>query len=313
MILNKIEIQEKQALEPKSHNFISEKTKKIAVISDQIAGGIGGAESILFALYELYPDIKTYTTVFDSNIFPKKYKNMNIQTTWIQQMPFAKNKYKVYFPLMPMAIESLDLQEYDVLISSHHCVAKGIIPRPDAFHICYCHSPARYIWDLYWTYSKLNNFNIVQKIITSYLSHYLRMWDCSCSNRVSLFLANSNYTASRIKKFYNRNSEILYPPVDTEKFKHQSYGDYYLMVGRLVAYKGYELAVDAFNENGKKLVIIGDGTEYKKLKSKANDNIIFLGRVCDEILKEYMNNCKGFIFPGKEDFGMVMAEAQAAG
>lgn len=287
--------------------------KNLAIISDQLAGGIGGAESILFALYELFPDAPTYTTVYDQEIMPEQYKNKEIIASYIQNLPYSKKLYKAYLPLMPAAIEYFDVQKFDILFSSHHCVAKGIIPRPDAVHLCYCHSPARYIWDMFWTYSNLNELSPMKKILTSLISSYLRMWDVTSSCRVDYYLANSSYTAKRIKKFYNRESLILHPPVDINKFKNEETQDYYLMVGRLVAYKGFELAIDAFNESGKKLVIVGDGAEYYKLKEKANSNIVMTGKISDPDLIKFMNNCKGFVFPGKEDFGIVMAEAQSAG
>ncbi|MEI7475391.1 MAG: glycosyltransferase [bacterium] len=286
---------------------------KLAIISDQLAGGIGGAESVLFALYELFPDAPTYTTVYNQAIMPDKYKDKEIISSYIQNLPLSKKLYKAYFPLMPSAVEYFDLQKYDILFSSHHCVAKGIIPRPDAVHLCYCHSPARYIWDMFWTYAELNNLSPLKKIVTSIISNYIRMWDVTSSCRVDHYLANSSYTAKRIKKFYNRESLILHPPVDINKFKNEETDDYYLMVGRLVAYKGFELAVEAFNESGKKLIIVGKGAEYYKLKEKANSNIVMTGKVSDEDLVKFMNNCKGFVFPGKEDFGIVMAEAQSAG
>ena len=287
--------------------------KKIAIVSDQISGGIGGAESITFSMARMYPDAHLYATVVDKNILPDDILQKGIQSTFIQNLPLSKKLYKAYLPLMPTAIEYLDLQEYDIIFSSHHCVAKGIIPRPDAVHICYCHSPARYIWDLFWTYQQLNGVNKITKFLSSFLCNYLRVWDVTSSARVDYFLANSGYTAARIKKFYNRDCEILYPPVDTNKFFHEGYDDYYLMISRLVGYKRFDLAIEAFNENGKKLVIIGDGAEFEKYKKIAKPNVKLLGKVSDEILAKYMNRCKGFIFPGKEDFGIVMAEAQAAG
>jgi len=287
--------------------------KKIAIITDQIAGGIGGAESITFAMARMYPDAHIYATVIDKNILPEDILQKQIQTTFIQNLPLSKKLYKAYLPLMPIAIEHLDLQEYDIIFSSHHCVAKGIISRPDAVHICYCHSPARYIWDLFWTYQQLNGVNQFMKILSSVVCNYFRIWDVTSSARVDRFIANSGYTALRIKKFYNRDCEILYPPVDTNKFFHERYDDYYLMISRLVGYKRFDLAIETFNENGKNLVIIGDGAEFEKYKKITKPNIKILGKVSDEILVKYMNNCKGFIFPGKEDFGIVMAEAQAAG
>lgn len=288
-------------------------TKKLALVHEKLAGAIGGSESIIFAAMDLFPSAKIYSTVLDRDILPPKYKNAEINSTFLQNLPFAKKIYKAYFPIMPIAIENLNLQEYDVILSSHHCVAKGIIPRPDAIHICYCHSPARYIWDLFWAYSDLNGFGSIKRLFVSLISHHLRIWDSISAYRVDHFLANSRYTAERIRKYYNKDSEILYPPVNTKKFHYENTGDYYLMAGRLVSYKGFELGIDAFNESGKKLVIIGDGPEFKKLKEKAKSNIEMLGTVSDKLLIKYMNNCKGFIFPGKEDFGIVMVEAQSAG
>lgn len=285
----------------------------LAIVSDQICGGIGGAESILFNAIDLFPQSPVYTTIYNPEIIPELYKKMKIIPSFIQKLPLAKKFYKAYLPIMPLAMEYLDLQEYDVIFSSHHSVAKSVIPRPDAFHVCYCHSPARYIWDLFWTYSRLNNFGKLSRIAVAAVSQYLRLLDVSSSERVDLFLANSSYTAARIKKFYRRESSILHPPVDTDKFNYEGEGDYFFMVGRLVAYKGFELAVEAFNQSGKRLIIAGTGPEYQKLKVKANKNVQLIGKVSDEELVNYMNNCKGFVFPGKEDFGIVMAEAQAAG
>lgn len=289
------------------------KTKTLAIITDQLAGGIGGAESILFCAMDLFPQAPVYTTVLNRDIIPSKYNERIITPSFIQNLPFAKRKYKAYFPLMPLAVEYFNLQEFDIIFSSHHSVAKGIIPRPDAVHICYCHSPARYIWDMFWTYSDLNNTKGTKRLLTALISQYLRIWDVTSSNRVDYYLANSNYTAKRIKKFYNRDSEVLFPPVNTDCFQYEDSHDYYLMVGRLAAYKGFELAIDAFNESGKRLVIVGDGAEAKRLRAKAGKNIEMPGKVSLDELKNYMNNCRGFIFPGKEDFGIVMAEAQSAG
>jgi glycosyltransferase involved in cell wall biosynthesis len=289
------------------------KKANLAIVSDQICGGIGGAESVLFNAIDLFPESPIYTTIYDTEIIPEQYKNTKIISSFIQKLPLAKKFYKAYLPIMPLAMEYLNLQEYDVIFSSHHSVAKSVIPRPDATHVCYCHSPARYIWDLFWTYSQLNNFNKISRIAIAAISQYLRVLDVTSSDRVDLFLANSTYTAARIKKFYRRESYILHPPVDINKFNFEEDGDYYFMLGRLVAYKGFELAVESFNELGKRLVIAGIGPEYQKLKAKANKNIQLVGKISDSELVKYMNNCKGFIFPGKEDFGIVMAEAQSAG
>jgi len=287
--------------------------KNIAIVTDQLAGGIGGAESITFTVAEMLPYADIFTTVCDLSILPENIKNRKIHSTFLQKFPFSTKLYKAYLPLMPTAIEYLDLQKYDIIFSSHHCVAKGIIPRPNAVHICYCHSPARYIWDMFWIYSDLNGFNKYKKLASFFLCNYLRMWDVTSANRVDYFIANSSYTAARISKFYNRRSRIIYPPVETKKFNCKESEDFYLMASRLVAYKRFDLAIQAFNESGKRLVIIGDGAEYEKLKAMAKPNVTLLGKVSSDVLIDYMSRCKGFIFPGKEDFGIVMVEAQASG
>lgn len=285
----------------------------LAILTDQLAGAVGGAESILFAALDLYPTADIYTTVVREGFMPKAYSHRKINSTFIQQLPWAAERYKAYLPLMPIAVEALNLQAYDTLFSSHHSMIKGVIPRPDAYHVCYCHSPARYLWDMFWTYSDLNHFGPLKRILVAGISSSLRTWDVTSSNRVDQYLANSSFTAKRIKKYYNREAAILYPPVETTKFHNEGEDDYYLMAGRMVAYKGFELAIDTFNQNGKRLVVIGDGPEYEKLKAKAKPNIQLLGRVDQPTLTRHMNQCKGFIFPGKEDFGIVMAEAQSAG
>jgi glycosyltransferase involved in cell wall biosynthesis len=284
-----------------------------AIISDQLAGGIGGAENLLWLAMDLFPQAAVYTTVIRSEIIPSPYNKRVITPTWIQNLPNAAKWYKGYLPLMPLAIEMLDLQAYDVVLSMHHSMAKGVIVRPDALHVCYCNSPARYIWDMFWTYSEMNQFSPLKHFAVAALSSYLRMWDVSSAQRVDHFLANSSITKQRIETYYNRPAEILYPGCDTKKFDNLGTDDYYLMVGRLVAYKGFDLAVDVFNQLKLPLKIAGSGPELEALRAKAGPTVEILGRVDDATLKTLVGRCKGFIFPGKEDFGIVMVEAQAAG
>ena len=284
-----------------------------AIISDQLAGGIGGAENLLWLAMDLYPQAAVYTTVIRPEIIPAPYNQRTITPTWIQKLPKAGKLYKAYLPLMPLAVEMLNLQQYDVVLSMNHSMAKGVVVRPDATHVCYCHSPARYIWDMFWTYSEMNQFSPIKHLIVAALSNYLRMWDVTSAQRVDYFLANSSITKQRIETYYNRPAEILYPGCDTNKFEHLGTDDYYLMVGRLVAYKGFDLAVDVFNELKLPLKIAGSGPELEALRAKAGPTVEILGRVDDATLKTLMGNCKGFIFPGKEDFGIAMVEAQAAG
>jgi glycosyltransferase involved in cell wall biosynthesis len=289
---------------------------KLAILTDHIAN-IGGAESILFNAVDLYPEADLFTVVHNPTLnakMPELVGNKTFHTSFLQDFPFAISRYKAYLPLMPLAVEALNVQAYDVLLSSHHSVIKGVIPRPDAVHLCYCHSPARYLWDQFWTYASMNRLGSLGTLLISALSHPLRSWDVTSSNRVDRFLANSSFTAKRIQKYYHREAEVLFPPVDTKKFKPSvPTGDYYLMTGRLVAYKGFELAIDVFNRLKLPLVIIGDGPEFDRLKAKAGSTVTMLGRVSEATLIEHFEGCRGFIFPGKEDFGIVMVEAQAAG
>lgn len=291
----------------------SENSYKYAIMTDQLAGGMGGAEVQLFIAMDLYPQADVYTTVMQPEIIPAPYNQRIITPTWIQNLPKAEKLYKAYLPLMPLAVEMLNLQAYDVVLSMHHSMAKGVIVRPDAVHICYCNSPARYIWDMFWTYSEMNQFSPIKHLIVAALSQYLRMWDVTSAARVDKFLANSSFTKKRIEKFYHREAEILFPACDTNKFHNMGTDDYYLMVGRLVAYKGFELAIDVFNDLKLPLKIAGGGPELEALRAKAGPTVEVLGRVTDEHLQQLVGNCKGFIYPGKEDFGIVMVEALAAG
>jgi glycosyltransferase involved in cell wall biosynthesis len=284
-----------------------------AIISDQLAGGIGGAESLLWLAMDLLPQADVYTTVIRPEIIPSPYNKRTITPTWIQNLPNAAKWYKGYLPLMPLAIEMLDLQAYDVVLSMHHSMAKGVIVRPDALHVCYCNSPARYIWDMFWTYSEMNQFGPLKHLVVAALSHYLRMWDVTSAQRVDYFLANSSIIKQRVETFYNRPAEVLHPACDTNKFENLGTDDYYLMVGRLVAYKGFDLAVDVFNQLKLPLKIAGSGPELEALRAKAGPTVEVLGRVDEATLKTLVGRCKGFIYPGKEDFGIVMVEAQAAG
>ncbi|MEB3244702.1 MAG: glycosyltransferase [Vampirovibrionales bacterium] len=292
----------------------------LAILTDHIAN-IGGAESILFNAVALFPHADLFTTVHKSEIdakLPPYIARKGFETTFLQHLPWPEKLYKAYLPLMPMAVEGLNLQAYDVLLSSHHSMIKGVIPRPDATHLCYCHSPARYIWDQFWTYASMNRLGPLGSLLVGALSSPLRQWDAVSANRVDRFLANSSFTAKRIQKYYNRQAEVLFPPVDTQKFAHAAgqlvqSDDYYLMAGRLVAYKGFELAIEVFNALKQPLHIIGLGPEYERLKAMAGPTVKLLGRVDDATLTEQFQRCKGFIFPGKEDFGIVMVEAQAAG
>jgi len=286
---------------------------KVAIVHEWLTT-MGGSEKVILELKKLFPEAPIYTLVYNRKKLGKYFDKYSIITSNLQKNPLAQIKHQLFFKYMPRAFESFDLNDFDVVITSSSAFAKGVITSADSVHICYCHTPPRYIWDL--THEYLKNYNV---IIRGYLEknfHYLRMWDTIAANRVDYFIANSKYVANRIKKFYKRNCYVIYPPVDTEYFtpaKDNEIEDYYLIVSRLVPYKRIDLAIEAFNQLSKRLIIVGDGPEYKKLKSIAKSNIEFLGYQPDEAVRDLYQRCKALIFPGIEDFGIVPVEVQACG
>ncbi|WP_300394510.1 glycosyltransferase [Henriciella sp.] len=276
--------------------------------------GMRGGERVLEAFGDLFPEADIFTHVVDRSRLSNKLNRHEIKTTFISKMPFARSQYQKYLPFMPRALEELDLSAYDLVISSESGPAKGVIPRPDAFHMCYTHSPMRYIWDLYPQYHA--SAGRLAKIAFPGIAHRLRTWDVASAARVDQFLANSSFVAKRIEKYYRRSSEVVFPPVATEDFHiadEDERGDYFLAAGEFVRYKRFDLAVEAFNKLGLKLKVIGDGEERKALERMAGDNIEFLGRVPFSELKQHFARCKGLIFPGEEDFGMIPVEVMASG
>ena len=289
---------------------------KVAIVHDWLAsaGGAGGAEKTLEAVMEIFPNAPLYTTVYNPERMPEKFRRYDIRTSFIQKLPLAKTSYQLYLPLMPAAIESLNLDEYDIVISFNHSFAKGIITKPSALHISYCYTPLRYAWDMYQTYLAHEGLPKWKKIFIPFIFNYLRTWDVVSSFRVDKFAAISRHIARRIKKYYGRESEVIYPPVDVDKFSISSnIGSFFLIVSRLVSYKRVDLAVRAFNELGLPLVIIGTGPLFHKLKKLAKPNIKFMGRQDDDIVRKYLSECRAFIFPGEEDFGITPVEAMASG
>ncbi len=284
---------------------------KVAIVHYWFINWRGG-EKVVEALLDLYPQADLFTHVYDESLTEGKLKGRNITTTFISKLPGAKKHYQKYLPLMPIALEQLDLREYDLVISSESGPAKGIVISPDATHICYCHSPMRYVWDMYPDYVK--TAGLLSRWLMRPLVHYLKIWDRLSADRVDYFIANSSFVAKRINKFYRRPAEVIYPPVDIDEFELNSdKSDFYLLLGQLTPYKRADLAVDAFLASGKKLVVIGDGEQYQSLKAKENDRIKILGRASWDECKNYLSKAKALIFPGVEDFGMVPVEAMACG
>jgi len=284
---------------------------KIAIVHDWLTN-MGGAERVILAFHEIFPDAPIYTSVYNPDKLPEEFRKMDIRTSFIQKLPRAKTKYNMYLPLMPTAFEQFDLSEYDVVLSSSSSCAKGVITRADTLHICYCHTPMRYAWDFYHEYKQ--NAPKWQKKFIPFLMNYIRMWDRLTADRVDYFIANSNAVARRIKKHYRRDAVVINPPVNVDFYTPKDEDeDYFLIVSRLVEYKRIDIAIEAFNDLGLPLIIIGDGPEKSKLQSLAKSNIKFLGRLPDEEVKEYYAKCRAFIFPGEEDFGITPLEAQACG
>ncbi len=276
-----------------------------------------GAERCVESFTNIWADFEIYSLIDFLNDTDRYgiLKNKYAHTSFIQNLPFAKSRYRDYLPLFPYAIENFNLSEYDLILSSSHAVAKGVLTHSDQLHISYVHTPIRYAWDLYFEYLKNSGLNSGLKgFFAKYFLHKIRIWDLISTNRVDYFIANSRYIASRIKKIYGRASDVIYPPVDTDKFEAKENKDeFYLTVSRLVPYKKVDVIVEAFSQINRKLVLIGDGPDMDKIKSKAKKNIEILGYQSNETIKHMMQNAKAFIFAAKEDFGIAPVEAQACG
>ncbi len=293
---------------------------KIAIVHDWLVT-YAGAERVLGEILKIYPSAELFAVV---DFLPEDQRffiqNKKVKTTFIQKLPFAKSKYRYYLPLMPLAIEQINLSGYDIVISSSHAVAKGVITGPDQLHISYVHSPMRYVWDLQHQYLKESMLDKgLKSWIARWLLHKIRIWDVRTANNVDVFVANSKYIARRIKKTYRRDAVVIYPPVDISKFPLRvDKENFYLTASRMVPYKRIELIVEAFVKMpDKKLVVIGDGPCFNKVKkiveNSKSKNITLLGYQPFEILRDFMQRAKAFVFAAEEDFGIVMVEAQACG
>jgi glycosyltransferase involved in cell wall biosynthesis len=275
----------------------------------------GGSELVVREILR-YIDADLYALVDFESINPQSYLyKRSIGTTFIQNFPLASNGPQKYLPLLPLAIEQLDLRSYDIILSSSHAVAKGVLASPQQLHICYCHTPMRYAWDL--TFDYLNAAKIgrgFSGILTRYLLHRLRQWDVISANRVDYFIANSHHTARRIWRCYRREAKVVYPPVNLDRFSFQTKKeDFFLTVSRLVSYKKVSLIVEAFNRLGYPLIIIGEGEELNLIRQIAKSNIQILGAQPNEVVEQYMSNAKAFVYAACEDFGIALVEAQACG
>lgn len=289
---------------------------KIAIVCDWLVT-FAGAEKALAEMLHCFPEADLFSVVdFLPDSARQLLQNKKSTTTFIQKLPFAKKYYRSYLPLMPIAIEQLDLSSYQLVISSSHAVAKGVITGPDQIHISYVHTPMRYAWDLQHQYLKESKLDRgIKGFLAKYMLHKLRLWDLRSAMGVDHFITNSQFIANRIKKVYRRDAEVIFGPVDTSRFTmEKEKEDYYLTASRMVPYKKMDLIVESFNQMpDKKLIVIGDGPDFNKISERANDNIKILGYQTNDQLVSYMQKAKGFVFAAEEDFGLTPIEAQAAG
>lgn len=283
-----------------------------------------GGERVLEALGEIFPQADIFTLVYEPGRTSPLIRKHRIQTSFIQKLPFARSHHRAFLPLYPMALESLDLRGYDLVISSESGPAKGVITDPETCHICYCHTPMRYLWNFYHEYRE--GAGPLTRLAMPFFAHYLRQWDFASAARVDYFVANSRNTARRIRKFFGRESEVIYPPVDLERYQPDAAAargparsatnqmdSYYLAVSEMVPYKRIDLAVAAFNRLDRRLIVVGDGPELRRCRRLAGPKVEFRGRMEDEGLARLYAGCRALVFPAEEDFGITPLEAQASG
>ena len=286
---------------------------RVAIIHYWLIGMRGG-EKVLEALCDLFPQADIFTHVYCPDSVSEKIRRHKVNTTFIGRLPRARSLYPRYLPLMPLALEQLDLRGYELILSSESGPAKGIIPPPSAVHLCYCHSPMRYIWNMYHDYRARSGR--LTRLLMPMLAHYLRLWDAAGAQRVDRFVANSRTTAARLRRYYGREAVVIPPPVDVDDFesvREDKRGNYLLMVGELVSYKRPELAVEACNRTKEKLIVIGGGEMLDRIRRLAGPTVSVLGPRPFTDLRHYYSRCRALLFPGEEDFGIVPVEAMASG
>jgi glycosyltransferase involved in cell wall biosynthesis len=284
---------------------------RIAIVHHWFISFAGG-ERVVNTIASIYPAADVFTLFLDKKKLPAALQKHKIMTSFLDRAPGARRAHRHLLPLYPLAVEMLDLAGYDLVISSDSGPMKGVLTDPHSTHICYCHSPMRYLWDGYSAYRRC--MSPFTQTIFGLVSHYVRNWDYAAAQRVDHFIANSNYVAARIRKYYRRESTVIHPPINTsEGFLANKHEDYYLAVGRLVPYKRTEILIDACRRLGRKLVIAGDGPEMKRLKRMSASNVSFLGEVSESQLSNLYAHCRALLFAADEDFGMVPLEAQSYG
>lgn len=290
---------------------------RIALVHDYLIE-YGGAERVLEAFLEIWPKAPIYTLIYDEKLTYGRFRDKKIHTSFLQKLPFTKSRHRFFPMFMPFAVEQFDLSKYDVVLSDSASFAKGIITKPSTVHISYCHTPIRYAWDDSHKYIDEFSYPSLIKKIIPFFMNYIRIWDKEAANRVDHFITNSEFVKKRIRKYYRSDAEVIYPPVDARSFSLPAKNEkvsrnYFLMVGRMLPYKRFDIAIDACNRLNLPLKIIGCGPEEKKLKNKAGKTVEFLGAVSDQELKKNLGGAKAFFFPQEEDFGITAVEAMACG
>jgi glycosyltransferase involved in cell wall biosynthesis len=292
-----------------------ERGMRVALIHDWLTGMRGG-EKVLEVFCELFPDADLYTLIHAKGACSETIERMRIHTSFLQMVPFAASRYRYLLPVFPHAIESFALRDYDLVLSSSHCVAKGVIPPAGALHVAYVHTPMRYVWDQFEDYFGPGRATPLVRVAAKAVAPWLRAWDVATSDRADFFVANSRNVARRVEKRYRREAQVIHPPVDCQRFtapRDSTPSDFYLMVTAFAPYKRVDLAVEAFGRLGRPLRIVGGGQDERKLKSQLPANVKFLGPRSGSELVEMYARCRALVFPGEEDFGIVPLEAQACG
>lgn len=286
---------------------------RVAIVHEWLTSMRGG-EKCVEALCELFPHAELFTLLHVKGSVSPTIERMPIHTSFIQRLPLAQHRYRHYLPLFPTAIQQFDLSGFDLVITSNHCVAKGVRVSPASLHVCYCYTPMRYIWGLYDEYFGKDRAGLLTRVGMRLFVNHLRRWDVKTAGNPRHFVAISEHIRRRINDIYHRSADVIYPPVNTSSFPlSRTDGGYFLIVSAFVPYKRVDLAIEAFNQLGDQLIIVGDGPDGRRLRSIAHENIEFVGWQSDEKLKEYYAGCIAVIFPGEEDFGIVPVEAMASG
>jgi glycosyltransferase involved in cell wall biosynthesis len=285
---------------------------RLAIVCDWLTN-FGGAEKVILALHRLFPHAPIYTSIYNPARMPG-FENADIRPSYLQHFPFAKTAHQMFLPFLPGAFEKMDLNDFDIVISSSHSCAKGIVTKPETLHICYCHTPMRYAWDGGRDYIDQYEINALIKKLARFYIHKIRLWDRLSADRVDYFIANSDHVRQRIHKYYRRPASVIHPFVDVKSYTLGTQREkFFLAVGRLTPYKKFDLIIKTFNELGLPLKIAGTGVAESKLRQMAKNNIEFLGFVSDEELRDLYAKARGLVFPQIEDFGIIPLEAMASG